>query len=72
MSDQVDLHTLALASIAHRCTRETEAFFQRRAHDPAYCYELFRRAIVDRCQPAWDVRYGSRFFFNGIASSELK
>ena len=57
MSDQVDLHTLALASIAHRCTRETEAFFQRRAHDPAYCYELFRRAIVDRCQPAWDVIY---------------
>jgi DNA-directed RNA polymerase specialized sigma24 family protein len=57
MSDQIDLHLLALASIAHRCTRETEAFFQRRSHDPAYCYELFRRAIVDRCQPAWDVIY---------------
>ena len=57
MSDQIDLHALALASIAHRCTRETEAFFQRRAHDPAYCYELFRRAIVERCQPAWDVIY---------------
>jgi len=57
MSEQIELHALALASIAHRCTRETEAFFQRRAHDPAYCYELFRRAIVDRCQPAWDVIY---------------
>ena len=57
MPDQIDLHVLALASIAHRCTRETEAFFQRQAHDPAYCYELFRRAIVDRCQPAWDVIY---------------
>lgn len=57
MSEKIDLHALALASIAHRCTRETDAFFQRRAHDPAYCYELFRRAIVDRSQPAWHVLY---------------
>jgi DNA-directed RNA polymerase specialized sigma24 family protein len=57
MSEKIDLHALALASIAHRCTRETDAFFQRRSHDPAYCYELFRRAIVDRSQPAWHVLY---------------
>lgn len=57
MSDEIDLHSLALASIAHRCTRETDAFFHRQPNDPAYCYELFRRAIVDRCQPAWDVIY---------------
>ena len=57
MSVQIDLHLLALASIAHRCARETESFFQRQLHDPTYCYELFRRAIVDRCQPAWDVIY---------------
>jgi len=57
MSDQIDLYRLALASIAHRCTRETEAFFRRQPHDPTFCYELFRRAIVDRCQPAWDVIY---------------
>ena len=57
MPDQLDLHSLALASIAHRCTRETDAFFHRQPHDPAYCYELFRRAIVESCQPAWDVIY---------------
>jgi DNA-directed RNA polymerase specialized sigma24 family protein len=57
MSDQLDLHSLALASIAHRCTRETDAFFHRQPHDPTYCYELFRRAIVESCQPAWDVIY---------------
>jgi DNA-directed RNA polymerase specialized sigma24 family protein len=57
MSEEIDLHALALASIAHRCTRETEAFFHQRSHDPAFCYELFRRAIVDRSQPAWDVIY---------------
>jgi len=57
MSEQIELHALALASIAHRCTRETEAFFQRRAHDPVYCYELFRRAIVDHSPAAWDLIY---------------
>jgi DNA-directed RNA polymerase specialized sigma24 family protein len=57
MSEEIDLHALALASIAHRCTRETEAFFHRQPHDPAFCYELFRRAIVHHSQPAWDLLY---------------
>ena len=31
----------------------TEAFHAGRAYDPAYCYELFRRAIEDRDDAAW-------------------
>lgn len=57
MSQPTDLRVLALASIAHRCARETELFFQRQSYDPRYCFELFRRAIVDRHEGAWALVY---------------
>jgi DNA-directed RNA polymerase specialized sigma24 family protein len=53
MVNGTDLQALTLASIAHRCTQETELFFRRQGHDPRYCFELFRRAIVDQNQRAW-------------------
>ncbi len=47
------LQELTLASIVHRCARECERFYRRLANDPRYCFELFRRAIVERSQLAW-------------------
>ncbi len=52
-----DLQRLTLASLADRCAQETELFFQRRHHDPRYGFELFRRAILERNQPAWEIVY---------------
>ncbi len=52
-----NVHTLTLAGIAHRCAQETELFFQRQSYDPQYCFELFRRAIMDRNQRAWELVY---------------
>jgi hypothetical protein len=57
MSQETDLRSLTLAGIAHRCTHETDRFFQRQGHNPRYCFELFRRAIVDRDQRAWSLLY---------------
>lgn len=57
MAHQVDLRLLTLAGIAHRCARETELFFQRLSHDPRYCFELFRRAIIERSHRAWEFVY---------------
>ena len=57
MSQRIDLRMLTLAGIAHRCRRETERFFQSQDHDPQYCFELFRRAIVERSQRAWELVY---------------
>jgi DNA-directed RNA polymerase specialized sigma24 family protein len=54
---QQTLRALTLNGIAHRCARETELFFHRQEFDPRYCFELFRRAIVDRCQRAWEFIY---------------
>jgi DNA-directed RNA polymerase specialized sigma24 family protein len=57
MSQQAEIRELTLAGIAHRCREETEHFFKARSHDPRYCFELFRRAIVGRIQQAWDLIY---------------
>ena len=43
-----------LADLAHRCAQETERFFQRQSYDPQYCFELFRRAIVEHDEAAWE------------------
>lgn len=52
MTDPVEISSLTLAGIAHRCSEETHRFFKRLEYDPRYCYELFRRAIVDANQEA--------------------
>jgi DNA-directed RNA polymerase specialized sigma24 family protein len=57
MPHPTDLQSLTLAGIAHRCTSETNLFFQRRAYDPRYCFELFRRAILHRDPCAWEHVY---------------
>jgi DNA-directed RNA polymerase specialized sigma24 family protein len=57
MSDETELHRLSLAGVARRCAEQTDRFFQRRSHDPRYCFELFRRAIVGRNERAWEIVY---------------
>ena len=57
MSDRTDVRLLTLAGVAHRCARETQLFFQDRRSDPRYCFELFRRAIAERDQRAWELVY---------------
>ncbi len=57
MLDQPDLQRLTIASISDRCAQETALFFQHRNYDPRYCYELFRRAIVEHNQHAWTAIY---------------
>jgi len=49
---QLDLETLR-----RRCLIEAERFYRSQPHDPRYAYELFRRALVDRCDAAWNALY---------------
>lgn len=46
-----------LASLTRFCAQETEHFFHKQEHDPRYCFELFRRAIREGDQPAWEMIY---------------
>jgi DNA-directed RNA polymerase specialized sigma24 family protein len=57
MFRETDPRLLTLAGIAHRCAQETELFFRHQSHDPRYCFELFRRAIMDQNQRAWELIY---------------
>jgi DNA-directed RNA polymerase specialized sigma24 family protein len=45
----MDLHTLM-----RRCATESERFYRGQQHDTRYSYELFRRALVDRSDAAWE------------------
>lgn len=48
---------LTLSGLRHRCAVESDRFFKRQEHDPRYCFELFRRAINDHNQQAWNAIY---------------
>jgi DNA-directed RNA polymerase specialized sigma24 family protein len=57
MATQVDPQILTLSGLRHRCAQESDHFFNRQEHDPRFCYELFRRAILQRDERAWDYIY---------------
>jgi RNA polymerase sigma factor (sigma-70 family) len=40
-----------------RCEEETQRFFQRQPNDARFCFELFRRAVLDGNQHAWTFLY---------------
>ena len=58
MSKPIRPIDLDLEQLAARCAEETARFFQNRAvHDNAFCFEIFRRAIVLRSDAAWEAIY---------------
>lgn len=55
MSHEIKPQHMSVADLAEYCAHETELYFQHLSHDPRYCFELFRRAIREQNQPAWEV-----------------
>lgn len=55
MSHEIKPQHMALADLANWCSHQTELYFQHQDHDPRYCFELFRRAIRERDQSAWEL-----------------
>jgi hypothetical protein len=53
----VDLRQTPLAEIAARCRDETARFLRKEETEDAFCYEIFRRAIVERDAAAWEAVY---------------
>lgn len=52
-SVSITLQSWSLARLTERCTDETRRFVRGQEHDDRYCYEIFRRAIVERDEVAW-------------------
>lgn len=40
-------------ALRRRCLAESERYYRGQPHDTRYAYELFRRALVERCELAW-------------------
>lgn len=52
-----DPRHLDLTTLVRYCTRESEAFYRGQPYDSAFSYELFRRALVERNDAAWEQLY---------------
>lgn len=57
MTNDASLQTLALSGVAQDCAQQTDRFFRRLDYDPRYCFELFRRALLERNQQAYALLY---------------
>lgn len=55
MPRESKITNLSLSDLARICAEETGLFFQHRNHDTRYCFELFRRAIHENDQYAWEI-----------------
>lgn len=55
--DAASLCDLDFATLVRRCSVESERFYRGQPHDPAYSYELFRRALVERSEQSWEYIY---------------
>ncbi len=49
---------ISTPKLAQMCHEESEQYRRHRSSDRGHCYELFRRAIVDCDERAWDFIYG--------------
>src|SRR5579859_6998204 len=52
-----DLMTLPLEALARQCCTESERFYRGQPHNTRFAYELFRRALVERNEAAWEHVY---------------
>lgn len=48
-------HLLSLNELHNYCVEETTKFWRKKGDEAWHCYEIFRRAIVDKDGRAWDI-----------------
>jgi RNA polymerase sigma factor (sigma-70 family) len=66
-----DLEDINVAELAERCAQETAKSRRKRPADDRYCFELFRRAIVQQDQQAWEAVFHQyrRLVYDWIGAS---
>ena len=45
---------MSIEALAQQCAQETRLYFKNLEHDTKFCFELFRRAILERSNSAWE------------------
>jgi len=48
---------MGIGALIQRCVVESERFYRGQPHDTRFAYELFRRALVERDEVAWEHVY---------------
>lgn len=78
MSIRMDesIRQMNLALLADRCTDEMKLHRRKEAYDDRFCLEIFRRAIIQRLDQAWEVlqqRFGEtvRIWLHSHASNDV-
>ena len=54
MTQEVSLQNMAVEALAQQCAQETTLYFKHKDHNTQYCFELFRRAIQEKSNEAWE------------------
>jgi DNA-directed RNA polymerase specialized sigma24 family protein len=54
---ETNLVTMDLVTLVRHCATESERFYRGQPHDTRFSYELFRRALVERNEQAWEQLY---------------
>lgn len=57
MAQQHPAYSMSLEDLTLRCAAETESFFRHDSQDSQFCFELFRRALAENNQRAWEQIY---------------
>ncbi|KAB8143343.1 sigma-70 family RNA polymerase sigma factor [Chloroflexia bacterium SDU3-3] len=57
MAENRPIAQMDIAALMRLCGAESERFYRGQPHDPSYSYELFRRALVERSEAAWEYIY---------------
>jgi DNA-directed RNA polymerase specialized sigma24 family protein len=60
-SSAIDLSRIDLGALMRRCAVESRLFYSHQEYDPRFAYELFRRALVERNEDAWEHLYQHYF-----------
>jgi DNA-directed RNA polymerase specialized sigma24 family protein len=60
-SSAIDLSHMDLGALMRRCAAESRLFYTHQDYDPRFAYELFRRALVERNDDAWEHLYQHYF-----------
>jgi hypothetical protein len=60
---------LDLASLVRLCAAESERFYRGQPHETCFSYELFRRALVERNEVAWEHVYNH---YNSLVESWVR
>ena len=55
--ESLDLMQLSLPALVRRCATESDHFYHNRSYDARFAHELFRRALVERDEIAWEHVY---------------